>query len=152
MTLSIAKQPSGPLWPLGLIVVSSTGTPVSIMSLVDSTSLNAPDTATVAYGPTTTATQYEYASVEVEDIIITPMKSVGPVVANTGAIYVILNKIGAGTGNKTDSGATVMTIATGAAPTHLKTMLSNLQSKINPYNIYIDADNSNDGALVTLLI
>lgn len=144
MALSVRQDRSGPLWPLGLITVTTSGTPVGVMSLVDSASYNAPETPTSAHAA-------EYASVEVTDVIVTPVHSVAPIVANTGAIYVLLSG-GTGTGNKTDPGTTVLIINTGSGPVHLIDVISRLQAKINPYNIYIDADTAGDGALVTLVI
>jgi hypothetical protein len=162
MAVSVVKAFYGPLWPLGIIVVGTSGTPVGIMSLVDAGSYNAPETASTAGGlDPYPQLQAEYANCAAYDVIITPMKSVGPVVANTGSIYVVMYPLrtGSGAGNKTDSGAIVLTIppinfaSTGAPqPYHLSTCISGFQSKFNPYNLYLDADNSADGALVTLMI
>ena len=44
MTLSVDKSYVGPIWCLGNIIVTVPGTPVSIMSLVDSSNANAPGT------------------------------------------------------------------------------------------------------------
>jgi hypothetical protein len=143
MSLSVLQNRNGPLWPLGLITVAASGTPVGLMSLVDSSSYNAPETATSTH----TA---EYASAQACDIIITPTKSIAPVTANTGAIYLLL--VGTGSNNKTDSGVIVLTIATSSGPVHLSTVISRLQAKFDAYQMYLDADNSGDGALVTLVI
>ena len=158
MAVSTLKNIYGPLWPLGLIVVATKGTPVSIMSLVDATSANAPETASTAAGlQTTTTGMYEYASCAAYDILLTPMKSVNPVVANTGAIYVVMYPLRtAGTGNNADPGVLVMTIPPFTAgtltPVHLSSTVGRLSSHFNPYNLYLDSDNNSDGAIVTLLI
>lgn len=144
MANSIHKDRFGPDWPLGLITVAASGTPVSIMSVVDPSSLNAPGTATPG-----TAGANEY-SVLCQQILFTACKSVGPVVDNTGAIYVLRAPAGSGTGNKTDSGVIIaiiqpgFTFALASAPMTRETF--------SPYRYFIDADTTADGCLVTLII
>jgi hypothetical protein len=43
---SVCKDKQGPVWPLGNIIVAAAGTPVNIMSLVDASNVNQPETPT----------------------------------------------------------------------------------------------------------
>lgn len=146
MTLSVQKDRFGPDWPLGLITVAASGSPISIMSLVDASSANAPQTAT----PTATGGVggNEY-SVLCQQIIFEAIKSVGPAVDNTGAIYIVRAGV-AGLGNKTDSGSIIKILQPGetfflsSAPLHAE--------QFSPYRYSIDADTNGDGCLVTLII
>lgn len=146
MPNSIHLDRQGPDWPLGLITVAASGTPVGIMSVVDSGSVNAPG----ASG--TTSDEY---SVRAYGIIFTAVKSIGPVVLNTGAIYITRRGVGSGTGNKADSGAIVAVLQPGVA-TALQsfTLLAAPFNRdvFSPYRYSIDADTSADSCLVTLLI
>jgi hypothetical protein len=69
-------------------------------------------------------------------------------VVNTGNVYLMRGPVGAGTGNRSDSGAIVKVIPAGAdffyAPD------GKGLDFFSPYFYYLDADNANDGALVTL--
>lgn len=147
MPLSVLKNINGPDWPLGLITVAASGTPVGIMSLVDPNSYNAPETVT------STNTQ-EYSAGRCYDIIFWPVKSVNTVTANTGYIYIVrYSGRTVGTGNKADTGVMIATVPNTQLPFHLSSVLpDSAPPKFNPYDYYIDADNTGDGALVTLLI
>lgn len=146
MTLSVQKDHQGPDWPLGFIAVPTPGTPVSIMSLVDPSNLNDPATATPG---TVGAAEYTPRAYQIQFQGVQPNAGVG-MQYNTGFIYVMRKPVGAGSGNRTDPGSMVAVIAPGntyfldAAPTNRNTW--------SPYRYYIDADNANDGALVTLII
>lgn len=146
MPNSIHLDRQGPDWPLGLITVAASGTPINIMSVVDSGNVNAPGTSG--------ATSDEY-TVRAYGIIFTAVKSVAPIVLNTGAIYITRKGVGSGTGNKADSGAIVAVLQPGVA-TALQTftlLASPLNREIfSPYRYSIDADTNADGCLVTLLI
>jgi hypothetical protein len=144
MALSVMKDRSGPDWPLGAIVVASPGTPVGIMSLVDPNSYDAPETATGTHSG-------EYGGALCQQIMFQGFKSNAGtgVVQNAGFVYIV--RLGtAGSGNRTDFGAMVavlapgQTIFWGSAPRNRDTF--------SPYRYYLDADNANDGALVTLFV
>jgi len=156
MANTVDKNKQGPIWPLGNIVVGTPGTPVNIMSLVDPTLANDPNTANVPGAPATGADEY---AVRCYGILIQPMKagaSHGTQI-NAGNIYVIKRGTGAGTGNRDDLGVIIATLSQGAAATPvlpwagLEAAPLN-RNVFNPYDILIDADNAADGAQVTLLI
>lgn len=144
MALSVQKDRFGPDWPLGLIVVAASGTPVNIMSLVDASNVNAPQTATPG-----TAGANEY-TVLCQQIFFQAIKSTGPAVDNTGAIYILRAGAGGGSGNKTDPGSIIKIIQPGetfylsSAPLHAE--------QFNPYRYFIDADTNADACLCTLII
>ncbi len=144
MANSVMKDKQGPDWPLGLIVVPTPGSPVSLMSLVDASNLDAPGTQTPG-----TSGSGEY-TVRAQQIIFQACKSVGPVVDNTGAIYIVRVGQGAGTGNKADSGAIVAVIQPGFTFTLASAPLN--RNVFSPYRYRIDADTASDGCLVTLII
>jgi hypothetical protein len=154
MALSVMKDFQGPDWPLGLIVVVTPGTPVSIMSLVDAGNVNAPETA---FGNQTspqtipTGGQQEY-SVLAQQIMFQGVKSTAgnaPLVNNSGNIY-ICRKGTTGLGNRTDFGAIVAIVPPGQ--TLFLASSARNRDTWSPYRYYIDADNANDSALVTLLV
>ena len=152
MANGVQKNRSGPFWPLGNIAVVTPGTPVNMMSLVDSANTNAPQTATTPINAIPQALQDEY-TVRCCQIIIQGMKSNGGngLTNNTGNIYVIQKgSPSPGTNNRSDLGAIVLTVASGltaviAAPPGDFNIL-------NPYQLWIDGDNASDGAQVTLVI
>jgi len=144
MANSVLQSKRGPIWPLGSIVVTSAGTPVNLMSLVDPTSVNAPQTATPG-----TAGADEY-TVKCNQIIIQGVRSNSGngLTNNTGNIYLILK--GKGSNNRTDTGCIIAQIATGQtlviAPAAMNVEV------FNPYLLWLDADNANDAGQVTLII
>ena len=144
MANSVLQSRRGPIWPLGSIVVVTPGTPVNLMSLVDPTSVNAPQTATPG-----TAGADEY-TVKCNQIIIQGVKSnAGTGLANnTGNIYLILK--GKGSNNRTDTGCIVVTIAAGQ--TFILAPSAQNAEVFNPYLLFLDADNANDAGQVTLII
>lgn len=150
MTASVAKDRSGPIWVLGNIAVPTPGTPVSIMSLVDSTNVNSPNSAT-------SATSDEYTP-RAQRIIFQACKagaSHGTAI-NTGNIYICKKGNGGGSGNRDDTGAIIATIPIGTSTTFplsfvLEAAALN-RNTFSPYEFYIDADNANDGCQVTLVI
>lgn len=146
MPNSVLKQIGGPDWPLGQIVVPTPGTPVGIMSLVDPTSVNAPQTQS-------SASSLEYTPARAMDIIITPVHSLAPFVANTGVIYLLRkNSATVGTGNRADPGVIVLALTATAGPFHLSHASSTLEIRFNGYDYFLDADTASDGALITLLL
>src|SRR5947209_8697369 len=102
------------------------------MSVVDASSVNAPETATPG-----TAGADEY-TVVAQQIIIRAVKSINPYVPNTGAIYLIQAPAGSGTGNKTDSGVMVAVILPGE--TFVLSPATQVRNMFNPYEYFIDAD------------
>lgn len=149
MPNSIQLDRQGPDWPLGLITVATSGTPVGIMSVVDPTGTAQPHTATPSVPPGTYEALPEY-TVAAQQIIFQAVKSTGPVVANTGAIYVVRQKVGSGTGNKADTGSIVAIIQPGG--TFILGSSAQVVNVFSPYRYSIDADTNGDGCLVTLLI
>jgi len=148
MANSVLLDVYGPDWPLGLIVVPTPGTPVSIMSLVDPSSVNAPNTATTLG----TAGEYEYSPLcqQIAFLAVKAGASHGTQ-NNTGNIYIVrYNSRTVGSGNRDDPGAIVWALGPGG-----NLFLSSaplVRETFSPYRYYIDADNANDSCLVTLLI
>lgn len=143
MANSIQLDREGPDWPLGVIIVPVPSTPVGIMSLVDSGSVNAPGAS-----GTTSA---EYA-IRAQQIIFQGYKTNAGtgLVVNTGTIYIVRTLVGAGSGNRTDMGSIVSAIAPGA--TFILGSAAFNRNVFNPYRYRIDADTANDSCLVTLII
>jgi hypothetical protein len=144
MANSIRKDKQGPLWPLGSIVVAVAGTPVRMTSVVDPTNVNAPESAT-------SATSDEY-TVRAQQIFIQGMKSNAGsgLTNNTGNIYVLLKGVGAGTGNRTDTGVIVLTVPSGQTAVFASAPMN--RNVFSPYELWIDADNAGDAAQCTLVI
>jgi hypothetical protein len=144
-TLSVQKDPQGPDWPLGLIVVASAGTPVGIMSLVDPTNVGSPATATPG---TSGAPEY---TPRAQQIIFQGVKAGASngLQNNTGNIYICRKGVG-GAGNHNDYGSIVATLAAGQTLVLGSAPLN--RNVYSPYRYYIDADNSGDSCLVTLIM
>ena len=154
MTIGVAKDKQGPLWPLGNIAVATPGTPVSIMSLVDSTNANAPNTPSSTPGNEYTERCYA--------IIFQPAKAGGGgngLANNAGNVYIIKKSTASpGTQNRADQGAILFALSQqGFAanmlpqPFVLTAAALNLDV-LSPYEYFIDADNAADGCQVTLVI
>lgn len=150
MTASVGKDRQGPVWVLGNIAVGTPGTPVNIMSLVDSASVNAPEAAT-----STTSDEYAPRAYEIIFQACKAGASHGMAI-NTGNIYICKKGNGTGTGNRDDSGAIIATLPPGVSTTFpliFRLSAAPLNRNVfNPYEYYIDADNAADGCQVTLLI
>lgn len=142
MANSVMKDKQGPVWPLGQIIVVSPGTPVNIMSLVDSTFVNAPETPTPG-----TSGAAEYTE-RCQQIQFQGYRS-NPAVVNVGNVY-ILKKGGTGTLNRSDTGAILWVLGPGLTWSLGSAAL--VRNVFNPYEYFIDADNANDAAQVTLVI
>lgn len=154
MPNSIMKDRQGPDWPLGIIAVVTPGTPVSIMSLVDPTNLNAPGTAVPAASANNTGAPTggnEYTE-RAQQIIFQAYKVSGSagLAANTGNIYIVRAGAGGGTGNRSDFGAIVACLTPGQ--TLILVGAAQNRDVFSPYRYRIDADNAGDSCLVTLLI
>jgi hypothetical protein len=139
---SVHQDRQGPDWPLGSIVVPTPGTPVSIMSLVDPTNTNAPES------PTST-TSNEYAP-RAQQIIFQAFKSSATPPTNTTAIYIVRKGAGGGSGNRSDLGSIVAILSPGQ--TFVLSSAALNRDVFNPYRYFIDADTANDACQVTLLM
>ena len=150
-TQSVQQDRQGPDWPLGLIVSASPGTPVNIMTLVDSANVNAPQTPTPG-----TAGANEY-TVRAYGIIFQACKAGAShgLAAAVGNVYICRAGV-QGAGNRDDYGSIIAVLpsATPNLPFPTFTLLAASLNRdvISPYRYYIDADNASDGALVTLWI
>ena len=141
----------GPI-PLGLIQVVTPGTPVRITSLIDPASNNAPETYTPAFSANNTGAAVptnEY-TVTCQQIIVQGFTSNAGtgLKNNTGNVYLMLK--GTGSSNRTDFGAMVLCVGAG-----LTGVLASAPADVNvfnPYKFYLDADNANDGALITIVV
>lgn len=132
--MSVLKNPQGPVWPLGLIVVSTPGTAVGVMSLVDSGSVNDPNTAT-------SSTSAEYPPVFYSLTFQGVKAGGGGLVNNAGNVYVVHRG-----GNRGDGGTILAMIAPGTQFTLLIT--PGTRRNFNGYNLAIDADTAADACLV----
>jgi hypothetical protein len=152
MAPSVMIDKHGPVWPLGNIVVASPGTPVSIMSLVDSTFRDAPENpvggSTVSGGAVTGA-EYTNRAQQIQFQGYKFPGGTGPAVVNTGLVY-ILKKGGTGTVNRSDPGAVLWVLAPGQTWSLGSAALN--RNVFNLYEFFIDADNANDAAQVTAII
>lgn len=138
---SILKDFQGPDWPLGFVEVTAPGTPVGIMTNVDSGGVNDPSVAT-------SATSAEYTQ-RANQIIFWAFKPKlgGGAQVNTGNVYVV-RKPASGAGGKGDTGVIVAILTPGMVWT-LGTAAVN-RNVFSPYRYLIDADVAGEGAFVTL--
>lgn len=147
MANSVQRDFAGPDWPLGFISVGTPGTPVNIMSLVDSTNVNAPQTPT----PGTSGAD-EYTS-RANQIVFQGYKpTTHGMIPNVGNVYIVryAAKNGSGAGNRDDTGCIIGIVPAGGSFT-LGAAAQN-RNTYNGYRYYLDADNAEDGALVTMFI
>lgn len=144
MPNSIIRDFNGPDFPLGNIANVTPGTPLNIMSLVDPTLGNSPQ----SQAPTLTG---EYP-IRAQQIIFQAVKAgvAHGTQNNTGNVYICRQGVGTGTGNRDDLGCQVKTLAPGETFVMAAAPLS--QNVLNPYRYSIDADTAADGCQVTLLI
>lgn len=143
MANSVHKDRQGPDWPLGFIAVAASGTPVNLMTNVDSGKVNAPESAT-----STTSDEY---TVRAQQMIFQGMHpSAGKMINNTGMAYVLRAPAAGGTGNLTDTGTIVALVPPGATVIIASAALD--RNVYNPYRYFIDADVSTEGVQATLLI
>lgn len=135
---------SGPDFPLGLIVVASPGTPVNIMSLVDASNVNAPETAT-----STSSDEY---TVRAQQIWVQGMKAAANGLQNnSGNVYLCRKGVqGTGSPHNGDYGTCVLVVPAGQVLFYCTSAL--VRNGLNPYRYYIDADNTNDSAIVSLIL
>jgi hypothetical protein len=145
MANSVFKTAQGTFWPVGNIAVPTPGTPVSLMSLVDSANTNAPET------PTSTLTD-EYTRGTCQEIFFQAYKAgAGPprLTANTGNIYIVMKPL-AGAGGVADTGNIIAVIPPGQSFTLSSAALN--RNVFSPYEILVDADTAADGVQATLKI
>lgn len=146
MANSVHLDKQGPIWPLGNIVVVTPGTYVNIMSLVDSTNKNAPESPTPG---TVGADEY---TCRAQQIIFQAFKAGGgppKVVVNAGIIYIVKKPLAAA-GGISDLGTVIAILTAGQTFT-----LGSAARNLNVYNLYeyfIDADTANDACQVTAII
>lgn len=147
MGISIHRDRQGPDWPLGNIALVTPGTPVSIMSVVDPTLQNDPNTATPG-----AASADEY-TVRAQQIIFHAVKAgAGPPLlanTNTGFIYIV-RKATAGNGGTADTGVVIKALAPGE--TFILSSSALVKDVFNPYRYFIDGDTGTNGCQVTLII
>jgi hypothetical protein len=147
MALSQCQARSGPVWPLGCVVVPSPGTPVNIMFNVDPQNNNAPGTA---YGPGTPVSAGVTPTCHKIFIQgVHPGANNNGMVLNSGNIYLMVAPQG-GPGNRSDSGAIAAVIFPGSGSTWPANEME--LDTVSPYSFWVDADSANDGALITLQI
>jgi hypothetical protein len=147
MANGVSKNPHGPFWPLGNIVNVTPGTPVNMMILVDTTLKGDPGVGT---GSTTAVPEY---TVRANQIIVQGMKSAGGngLTDNTGNIYVLQKSSASpGTNNRSDLGCIILTVKPGLTGVIASAPMN--RNTLDPYLLWIDADNAADGAQVTLVI
>jgi hypothetical protein len=120
---------------------------VNIMSLVDPTSANAPQTVV----PPTSGTPGNEFTERAQQIIFQAYKTAANGLQNnTGNIYIVRVGAGGGAGNRNDYGAIVVTLTPGQ--TFVLASAPSVQDVFSPYRYRIDADNAGDSCLVTLII
>lgn len=136
-------------WPLGFVAVAAIGTPVNIMNNVDPTNK-------WAGGTVANSNTGEYA-VTCHKVLIQgyqPGANNNGMVPNSGNVYIMRtlgpsNSNSGGPSNRADSGAMVFVL-----PPAGQVILPADEFQgptISPYRYSLDADNNNDGGLVTLL-
>jgi hypothetical protein len=132
--MTVFGSPTGVLYPLGLIVVATPGTPVGLGQ-------NVP--ITTAFG--TAANPVPMVANEISFKARGGTSGTGSNVANTGNIYIILGK----NGNKSIQNSILLDIAPGNG-----FVLSSaaFNSPLTLSSIFIDADTGNDAVRVFVMI
>jgi len=144
MANSVHRDRQGPDWPLGNIVVPTPGTPVSIMSLVDT--LDDPNNPVPG---TSGADEY---TISFQQIMFQAIKAgAGPprMTNNTGNVYVV-RKATAGAGGTTDTGVVIKMLVPGE--TFVLSSSALVKNIYNGYRYFIDSDSANDACQVTGLL
>lgn len=147
--ISVFKDFFGVDWPLGFVAVAAIGTPVNIMNNVDPTNLwKGSTTANAATG------EYTVICHKVMIQGYQPGANNNGMVPNAGNVYILRslgpgNSNSGGPANRSDSGAMVFVLPPGG---QVILPADEYQGpSISPYRYTLDADNNNDGGLVTLL-
>lgn len=143
VTQSVHKDKEGPDWPLGLITVVTPGVPVSIMSLVDPSSVNDPASPT-----SPTSDEYTFRA---QQITFQAFRAGGPhgLQNNLGNIYIVRKGV-QGPGNRDDYGSVVWVVGPGLTWVLSSAALD--RNVYSPYRYFIDADNALDSCLVSMLM
>ena len=141
-TQSVQKNRQGPDWALGLIAVVTPGTPVGIMSLVDSAGVNDP-------GAATSATSDEYTPRCQQITFQSYNATTHGLAPNAGNIYICCKGV-QGAGNRDDYGSIIAVLTPGQTFSLGSSAL--VCDVFSPYRYFLDADSAGDGALVTLYI
>jgi len=144
MALSVQKGYTAPVWPLGYVNVATPGNKVCIMTNVDANNVNNPNTVS----NNTSQTEYSRACRGLKFQGYKPAANNNGMVVNSGNVYILVAPSGNNAGNRTDSGCMVGVL--GAGNTYELPSIIPGVDMFSPYSIFIDSDNSNDGALVTL--
>jgi len=117
-----------------------------MMINVDPGLVNDPNKAASPAAPT--AAEY---TVRAQQIVIQGMKVSGSGLAtNTGNIYICAPGVGAGTGNRSDTGCIVLVIPANQTGVIASAPLN--RNVFDPYRLFVDADNAGDSAIITLII
>jgi hypothetical protein len=143
MALSTQKSYTGPAWALGFVKVTTIGTPVNIMSGIDANNTNAPGTAS-----NNATTEYSRACRAIAFQGYQPGSGNNGMIPNNGNIYILVAPAGSGSGNRTDSGSMLKVLPPGGD--YVLSAITPGVDMFSPYSIYLDGDNNNDGALVTI--
>lgn len=145
MANSVLQDRQGPDWPLGFVKVATPGAPVNVMSVVDPTNVNAPETATEAG-----SNEYTPRAQRMMFMGYQPSAGAAAYIPNTGNVYIIRKPSSAGVGGKGDSGVLVKILA--PAETWEIDAAALNRNTFSPYRYSLDADTANDGAMITLFI
>lgn len=148
-TQSVRQDWNGPVWPLGLIVNVTPGTPINIMSLVDSTLKNDPNKSN-APGPANAPKASEYTQ-RCQQIMFQAFKAnTDGLQNNTGNIYIMRRGGSPGAANRDDYGSMVAVLTPGQTFVLASAPLN--RNVFSPYDYMIDADTAGDSCLVNLII
>jgi len=145
MANSILQDRYGPDFPLGFLKVATPGTPVGVMSVVDPNNYNAPGTPT-----SKNSDEYTFNCQSLIFMGYQPTGSSPAYQPNTGNVYIVRKPAGGGSGGAADSGVLVKVLA--PAETWELSAAALNRNSFSPYRYYIDADNANDGAMVTAVV
>jgi hypothetical protein len=115
------------------------------MSLVDSTNRDAPETPSPSAAGVPGA---EYTN-RAQQITFQGYKGSAPMANNAGNVYIV-KKGGTGSQNRSDTGAILWVLGPGLTWVLGSAALN--RNVFNAYEYFIDADNANDCAQVTLII
>lgn len=145
MPNSIQKLRGAAATPLGFVQVTTPGTPVCVMVNLDPANNNAPRTPTSSQQAYGSDVPYSPA---VRGLGFQGYKQVGgtSVSPNAGNVYLLVAPSPGGSGNNQDTGAMVKVIPPGADYFYPPDG-TNLD-RFSPYYLWLDADNSGDGAIV----
>jgi hypothetical protein len=142
MALSVQKGYTAPVWAAGYINVDTAGAPVNVMKNIDSANTNNPNTVSG-----NNATEYTRACRAIAFQGYKPGANNNGMVVNSGYVYILCAPAG-GTGNRADSGSIMKVLPPGGD--YVLQAITPGADMFSPYQVWIDCDNNNDGALVTI--